>query len=292
MANDATNNGGGGGAKVLTSPAVRKLGRENNIDLGTVMGTGPGGRVLKADVLGIINPAPSSSSSSSSSSPISPSPSPPRTTTIAATAKAGGNAAVPIRGYHRLMVKTMTTSLQVPHMVYSDEVNVDALTAVRDSLRPLYAARQHSIGGDHPKMGKLTYMPFFVKAASLALTSYPVLNSTIDVGEMTLTHHDEHRIGIAVDTPKGLAVPVVGDCRNRSVLEIADELNRLYSLVSDRGGGGGGGGDSGDIEGLSLYIYISLPLSLSLFASSRGRVLGFLAFFSLTFFLGPPTSQC
>ena len=284
MANDATNNGGGGGgAKVLTSPAVRKLGRENNIDLGTVMGTGPGGRVLKADVLGIINPAPSSSSSSSS--PISPSPSPPRTT-------AGGNAAVPIRGYHRLMVKTMTTSLQVPHMVYSDEVNVDALTAVRDSLRPLHAARQHAIGGDHPKMGKLTYMPFFVKAASLAMTSYPVLNATIDVGEMTLTYHDEHRIGIAVDTPKGLAVPVVGDCRNRSVLEIADELNRLYSLVSDRGGGGGGGGgDSGDIEGLSLSI--SLPLSLSLFASSRGRVLGFQAFghFSLTFFLGPPTAQ-
>ena len=162
-------------------------------------------------------------------------------------------------------------------MVYSDEVNVDALTAVRDSLRPLYAA--------HPKMGKLTYMPFFVKAASLALTSYPVLNSTIDVGEMTLTYHDEHRIGIAVDTPKGLAVPVVGDCRNRSVLEIADELNRLYSLVSDRGGGGGG--DSGDVEvslSLSLPLSISLPLSLSLFASSRGRVLGFQAFANMVIF--------
>ena len=100
------------------------------------------------------------------------------------------------------MVKTMTTSLQVPHMVYSDEVNVDALTAVRDSLRPLHAARQHAIGGDHPKMGKLTYMPFFVKAASLALTAFFILNSNIDVGEMTLTYHDKHWIGITVDTPQ------------------------------------------------------------------------------------------
>ncbi len=73
-------------------------------------------------------------------------------------------------------------------------------------LRPLYAVRDAS--GDQPG-GKLTYMLFFVKAASLALTAFPVLNLTIDVGEMTLTYHDEHRIGIAVDTPRGLAVPVV-----------------------------------------------------------------------------------
>ena len=87
------------------------------------------------------------------------------------------------------MVKTMTSSLRVPHMVYSDEVNVDALTAVRNSLRPLYAARDAGGGGDRRTGGKLTYMPFFVKAASLALTAFPVLNSTIDVGEMTLTYH-------------------------------------------------------------------------------------------------------
>ena len=69
---------------------------------------------------------------------------------------------------------------------------------------------------------------------------------------MTLTYHDEHQIGIAVDTPRELAVPVVRGCRDRSVLEIAYELNRLYSLVSDRGGGDYG-----------------LSLSLSLFLVSR-----------------------
>ena len=80
-------------------------------------------------------------------------------------------------------------------------------------------------------------MPFFVKAASLALTAFFILNSNIDVGEMTLTYHDKHWIGITVDTPKGLAVPVEGGCWDRSMLEIASELNRLYSLVSYQGGG-------------------------------------------------------
>ena len=177
------------------------------------MGTGPGGRVLKADVLRIIDPT---SLLSYASAPAPPSSlTLPRTTDGAyamreAETPGGGGAVVPIRGYHRLMVKMTTSSLRVPHMVYSDEVNVDALTAVRDSLRPLYAARD--AGVNHPG-GKLTHMPLFIKAASLVLTAFPVLNSTIGIGEMMLTYHNEHRIGIAVDMPRGLVVPVVGGVR-------------------------------------------------------------------------------
>lgn len=107
-------------------------------------------------------------------------------------------------------------------MVYADEVNVNSLTSIRDSLRPL--AKQMGVE-------KLTYMPFFVKAASLAMNEYPVLNSTIDVESMTLTYHAEHNVGIAVDTERGLAVPVVRGCQEKSVLDIALELGRLYSLV-------------------------------------------------------------
>jgi 2-oxoisovalerate dehydrogenase E2 component (dihydrolipoyl transacylase) len=204
--------------KVLTSPAVRKLGKENDIDLSTVLGTGPGGRILKADVLKIIGgttaiSSPSSAQATSNTSaklpPIS-SPSISEDTTI------------PLRGYNRLMVKSMTSSLSIPHMVYADEVNVNSLTSIRDSLRPL--AKQMGVE-------KLTYMPFFVKAASLAMNEYPVLNSTIDVESMTLTYHAEHNVGIAVDTERGLAVPVVRGCQEKSVLDIALELGRLYSLV-------------------------------------------------------------
>ncbi|KAL7530458.1 hypothetical protein ACHAWF_003384 [Thalassiosira exigua] len=215
----------GSTTKVLTSPAVRKLGREHGIDLSTVAGTGPRGRVLKADVLKLLGAKEGRSAS--------PPPPPTQmgsaqtTTPPAAATKAASteeDTVIPIRGYHRRMVKSMASSLQVPHMTYTDDVNVDALTSVRDSLRPMAK-----------KLGveKLTYLPFFVKAASLAMNEYPAVNSSIDVENMTLTHRKEHNVGVAVDTPRGLAVPVVRGCQDRSVLEIAAELARLFALASE-----------------------------------------------------------
>ncbi len=229
-------------AKVLTSPAVRKLIKENGIDLGRIQGSGTGGRVLKGDVLKMIDPTYDGNSYiigrgdnnrmtasnsnnihttptiSNNAEPIPPPIIPKEKATSTTTV------VVPIRGYNRSMVKSMTLSLQVPHMIYSDEINIDALTSVRDSLRPLAT-----------EMGitkKLSHMPFFIKATSLALLKYPIMNSTIDVENMTLTLHNEHRIGVAVDTVRGLTVPVIRKCQEKSVLEIALELNRLYSLAS------------------------------------------------------------
>jgi len=201
--------------KVLTSPAVRKLCKEYNIDLTKVNATGPKGIVLKSDVLNIINMSSSNDTEATGTSSNAKS--------ISSPMQLKEDTAIPIRGYNRLMVKSMTSSLQVPHMVFSEEINVNNLTEVRGSLRPL--AMDHGVQ-------KLTYLPFFIKAASLAMLKYPVLNSTIDVDEMTLTYHAEHNIAVAVDTKRGLAVPVVKSCQNKSVLEIAHELNRLYSLVS------------------------------------------------------------
>ena len=203
--------------KVLTSPAVRKLCKEHNIDLGKVKATGPKGIVLKSDVLNIISMNSTEAATTSSSSKST------HEKTISSPMQLEEDTVIPIRGYNRLMVKNMTSSLQVPHMIYSEEINVNKLTEVRDSLRPL--AMDHGVQ-------KLTYLPFFIKASSLAMLKYPVLNSTIDADEMTLAYHAEHHIGVAVDTEKGLAVPVVKSCQNKSVLEIALELNRLYSLVS------------------------------------------------------------
>jgi 2-oxoisovalerate dehydrogenase E2 component (dihydrolipoyl transacylase) len=204
--------------KVLSSPAVRKMSKDYNIDLETVLGTGPGGRVLKSDILKIIN-AKESTAVKPSGSTVQKD----KSSVSAASSISAEDTVVPIRGYNRLMVKSMTASLQVPHMVYADEINVNALTEVRDSLQPL--AKEMGIN-------KLTYLPFFIKASSLAMAKYPVLNSTIDVEEMTLTYHHSHNIGVAVDTERGLTVPVVKRCQDKSVLEIAEELGRLYSLVS------------------------------------------------------------
>ncbi len=210
---------GGVVTKVLSSPAVRKMSKDHKIDLRAVIGTGPAGRVLKADMLKAIN-AKDSVAKQTGSTTITPQVS---STSPLGTSQFEEDTVVPIRGYNRLMVKSMTTSLQVPHMVYADEININALTEIRDSLRPL--AKEMGIP-------KLTYLPFFIKASSLAIIKYPVLNSTIDVEEMTLTYHDSHNIGVAMNTERGLTVPVVKRCQDKSVMEIAEELARLYSLVS------------------------------------------------------------
>ena len=212
-----------GMAKVLSSPAVRKMSKDYKIDLGTVLGTGPGGRVLKSDVLKIINAKDSTVKPPSGSTTWQDKASSVSSASSMGTSQIEEDTIVPIRGYNRLMVKSMTASLQVPHMVYTDEINVNAITEVRDSLRPL--AKNMGIH-------KLTYLPFFIKASSLAITKFPVLNSSIDVDEMTMTYHKNHNVGVAVDTERGLTVPVVKRCQDKSVLEIAEELGRLYSLVS------------------------------------------------------------
>mmetsp|Transcript_8936 Transcript_8936/g.19123 ORF Transcript_8936/g.19123 Transcript_8936/m.19123 type:complete len:568 (-) Transcript_8936:179-1882(-) len=216
---DATNNEA---SKVLSSPAVRKLCKDHVIDLNTVIGTGPHGRVLKADVLKLIQQQQQQSQQQQQQFPqqTTAGSSPQTNIEQSSTSKT-----IPLRGYHRLMVKSMTTSLQIPHMVYTDEIHMDQLTHTRNTLRPL-ANAQYSIR-------KLTYMPFFVKAASLALKEFPMVNSTIDVEDMTMTFHDSHDIGVAVDTERGLAVPVVKACQDKSVLEIAQELQRLLEAAME-----------------------------------------------------------
>lgn len=209
--------------RALASPAVRRLGKEHGIDLTNVAGTGPDGRVLKADVLRLLEPDAAAGRGSSATTLARGSSAPSAGARPPVVPSAEGDAIVPLRGYRRLMAKSMTSSLEVPHMVYADEVRVDALTEVRDSLRPL--ARERGVE-------KLTYLPFFLKAASLAMTEHPEVNATIDLEGMEMRCHARHDVGVAVDTDRGLAVPVVRNCEARSVLEIAVELGRLHALVS------------------------------------------------------------
>ena len=208
-------------SKVQSSPAVRKLGKEHNIDLSTVKGSGPNGRVLKSDVLKIIHQSDVIGSVDQSMSTTSSKPSFTPTASITPDPTTEEDEIIPIRGYHRLMVKSMTSSLSVPHMVYTDEINVTSLNQLRSTLKPLSA--QKGI--------KLTLLPFFLKAASLALHQFPTINGSIDIEKMELRVHKRHDLGVAVDTSKGLVVVVVRGCERRSVEEIAGELGRLFALV-------------------------------------------------------------
>lgn len=205
-------------AKILATPAVRRLGKENNIDLMSIEGSGRDGRVVKSDVLRILAKQDSGvvSSNTQKDQPMSDS-------ALATTTKA--TTTMPIRGYSRLMIKSMEASLQLPHMCYSDEVDMTQLKECRSQLQQSNLLLDSSVN-------KLSYLPFFVKAASLAIKDFPMINATIDAEACTMTYHVDHHIGVAMDTSRGLAVPVVRSCQNKSVLEIAIELNRLRDLAS------------------------------------------------------------
>ncbi|CAM9664845.1 unnamed protein product [Chrysoparadoxa australica] len=124
---------------------------------------------------------------------------------------------VPVKGMLKAMVDQMNRSLNIPHMVYCDEIIMDKMVQLRTDLQPL-ASHQGF---------KLSYLPLILKATSLALLKFPILNSSLSPDETEVWLHKDHHIGIAMDTPKGLLVPNIKQVQLKSVFEIAVELNDL-----------------------------------------------------------------
>ena len=126
------------------------------------------------------------------------------------------------------MYETMTKSLSIPHFLYSDTVDFTSLNRVRQSLN------SHSSRAD-PSVAptKLSSLPFVLKAASLAMTEHPSLNAHLDASgaKPVFTHRAAHNIGIAIDTPHGLVVPVLKGVQRLSLHEIAAEIARLSALA-------------------------------------------------------------
>ncbi len=217
-------------SKVLTTPAIRKLAMEYSFDLSTIVGTGPRGRVLKCDVLttlkerGLI-PAKEepkkipdlvvgvASTSNIAANKATTSKDASITSIDQAILPLEQDTAMDIRGYNRLMVQSMTASLQIPHMVYADEINVT-------SLRTQYKAN-------------LPFLPYCIKATSMALSKYPLLNSSFDAEANRVMLWADHNIGIAMDTPRGLIVPVIKQVQKKSLIEIVEELRRLKNCAKE-----------------------------------------------------------
>lgn len=236
--------------RVLTSPAVRALSREMGIDLTTVSGTGPGGRVTKGDVLAFAGslaaaaatPAAAVAAAATASSAVSKLSAAltPRTFVFPTKEEASVAASVPpaalpaaagaplpplvipLRGYRRAMLRSMTAAAAVPHFHLSDDVRVDAVVALREALKGAAALRG----------AKLTYLPFFVKAAAIALEEFPALNSSLAPDGASLLQHRQANIGVAVSTRLGLVVPNIKDVGARSVADVARELARLSAAAA------------------------------------------------------------
>ncbi|CAL1280447.1 unnamed protein product [Larinioides sclopetarius] len=203
--------------KVLTTPAVRKIAAENNIKLIEVLGTGKDGRILKEDVYAYLEKRKLKEVEGITTLPPVESPKMPA---LDITVPVGKDRTEPIKGYKKAMVKTMTKSLSIPCFSYCDEIDLTNLVQMKEKFKSI--AEEKGI--------KISFMPFFIKAASLALMEYPIINASVDEKCENLFYKSSHNIGIAMDTPQGLLVPNIKNVQNLSILQVASELNRLHDL--------------------------------------------------------------
>jgi 2-oxoglutarate dehydrogenase E2 component (dihydrolipoamide succinyltransferase) len=243
-----------GQAEVVESPyvtpLVRKLAAEHDIDLGSIVGTGVGGRIRKQDVLDAARqrrggeaPRPAAAPAAVAAAPqptVAPAPQPavaPQAPPAAepAAAPPGGAAPTPktipppsnLRGTtERLsrarqliaqrMVESLQTSAQLTTVV---EADVTAIARLRDRIRSAFEAREGV---------KLSFLPFFALATVEALKAHPKLNAVLDPANGTVTYHDAEHLGIAVDTERGLMVPVI---RNAGDLNIGGLARKIADLA-------------------------------------------------------------
>ncbi|GGW67540.1 dihydrolipoyllysine-residue acetyltransferase [Alishewanella tabrizica] len=215
------------GVKALASPAVRRLARELSIDIQLVPGSGEKGRVFKDDVHAFAKGGAALAASTSGSGTVSAYGAAAASGAGAAstsgsdhdlTPKAASNRVEPIRGIKAAMARQMSESVStIPHFTYCEEIDLTELIALRNQLKDQYA-----------KQGvKLTMMPFFMKALSLAINEFPVMNSQPNADCTELTYFSAHNIGVAVDSKVGLLVPNVKGCEQKSIIDIANALSKL-----------------------------------------------------------------
>ncbi|WP_411794542.1 2-oxo acid dehydrogenase subunit E2 [Halomonas sp. A29] len=212
--------------RIPASPAVRRLVREHGVALESIAGSGKDGRILKEDVLRFLDEgqpesgqrehgeAQRAQASSEASSEVSR-----RSPAVTTTVREEGEVRVePIRGVRAVMARRMVESAStIPHFQYGEEIDVTELLAMRERLKPVAQAQQV----------RLTLMPFFMKALALAVREEPILNARLNA-EVTEIHYlPSVNVGMAVDSRSGLIVPNVKHVEQRSVLDVAREIQRL-----------------------------------------------------------------
>ena len=212
-ASDGSQGAREGGAYV--TPLVRKMASEQGVDLSAVKGTGVGGRIRKQDVIEAAK-----QQQTQQQPPSAP---------AAAAPEAGASTPSPLRGkteplsrLRKVIAKRMVESLQVSAQLTTVvEVDVTSISRLRDSVKDDFLEREGV---------KLSFMPFFAKAAIDSLKAHPSLNAAIDTEKGEVTYFDHENLAIAVDTEKGLLTPVIKDAGDLSIAGLA----RKIADIADR----------------------------------------------------------
>ncbi|WP_425376677.1 dihydrolipoamide acetyltransferase family protein [Spiroplasma endosymbiont of Aleiodes alternator] len=214
--------------KVLATPLARRMARDLGVDMGTIKGTGPRGRILKDDLLNAKNGG-TTTSATASTTPINSISSVSATTissqviNVTKIESFGNVEHLPLSGIRKAVANQMSLSVYTaPHV--SLMINVDA-----ENLVQLRATLKEPAEKDPDGSAKLTFMPFFVKAVAKALKEerFKLLNSTLNMANNEILVKKYYNIGMAADTEKGLVVPVIKNADQLSLFEIARQVNSL-----------------------------------------------------------------
>ncbi len=213
------------------TPIVRKLAAENGVDLTRVKGTGVGGRIRKEDVLAAV--ARPAAPSTSPSAPAIATPSGPRTAAPIAVSPLRGTT-VTMSRLRKVIAARMLESLQVSAQLTTViEVDITKIARLREKAKASFESREGV---------KLTFLPFFAVAVCEALKQHPVVNASVEGDQ--ITYHGAEHLGIAVDTERGLLVPVIKDAGDlnmggiaRRIVDVASRTRDNKISPDDLGGG-------------------------------------------------------
>lgn len=230
------------GGPIPAAPAIRRQAREMGVDLGQVRGTGPGGRIVREDLERYMiagptgqgaAPAVSAPAPSAPARQAAPAAQPTRPAPVAAQVPSESlpdfSQWGPVRAeavsqirktIARAMVRSVTT---IPHVTHADEVDVTDLESFRKEQSAIF----------EEKGAKLTLTAFVVKAVAGALRQFPQFNASFDEAAGTMIFKEYVHIGIAVDSPKGLMVPVLRDADRKGLMTISKELKDLADRARD-----------------------------------------------------------
>jgi 2-oxoglutarate dehydrogenase complex dihydrolipoamide succinyltransferase (E2) component len=184
--------------RVLATPSTRRLARELGVEITTVKGTGPAGRVTDDDVRG----------ASAGGHPL----------TQPTALLHGNEERIPLRGVRKAVAERMTKSSNTAaHVTVVDEVDVTELVLLREAFK-----------GSAEKRGvKLTFLPLVIKAVIPALKQFPYINASLDEAEAEIVLKKYYNLGIATDTVQGLLVPVVKDADKKDIFQLSGEIEKL-----------------------------------------------------------------
>jgi pyruvate dehydrogenase E2 component (dihydrolipoamide acetyltransferase) len=206
--------------EILATPKVRRLALETGVDIKGVLGSGPGGRITEVDIKAASVPAL------------------PKKPAVKVKTKYdfyGTLDRIPLRGVRRATARKMAESVSTAaHVTHFDEADVTELARLREKMKPEASG----------KGVKLTYLPFVVRAVIEALKLHPLLNAELDDEEQEIIVKKYYNIGIAVDVPDGLIVPVIKFADQKTLFDLAEEIrtaaeaakNRTLDLADLKGG--------------------------------------------------------